>query len=390
MGTDNITNIIKSMVPIKYKYSSKFRQMDTVFKSSCLESLLKSLDLKPKIHDQFQPSPDFQKHKNGLNINFQNSLNYIKELSDLRNLPLVLQYKNCLKDGVYNPDFAISPTKSNEGEKSKSTEREKRKKERMEERLKRLMEYRNSDNSLDPGKYHPNYESIRKKSPCVVIRKPAKKAKKVIKIVSPSKNNNISNSEDEENRKNSKRKCSSFDKSNEIEKNKENNEINSNNSSGISNNNTSIIPSTTLQKTNSNKNILKKYFKKNFMSLPKIKKSQKIFKLTRNRKIYKSDSMGNFSPKCSIIFNKTPGRSALFVDNNPNKSWYFPNYKSTLPHIPSIIFKHTSSFQDKKKYMTGKLLRNYKYSAEKYFVMEVAKTKRLEYDTKNYFRKKFW
>ena len=200
-GKDNIMSILKSITPIKYKFSKKNREFDKTFKTMSLQNLMKSLDYHPKLQDEFAPSPEFLNNKNKYEINFKNSNEYIKELSDLNNLPLVVSNKNCLKDGKFNEDFDIDPL-SNKEEKMKVLEnKEKRKKERLEEKFKRFKILKEDDSNVDSLKYNPNYDFIRKKIYSVHIRPPTPKKVKQAKI---------------ENEKNSEKKRKNFLDSNNI------------------------------------------------------------------------------------------------------------------------------------------------------------------------------
>ena len=132
---DNMISIIKSLVPIKYKYSRKNKELDKTFRNMSLEYLLKTLDYHPKYYDEYTPSPEFLNNKNQFDINFQNSCNYIKELSDINNLPLVINNRNCLKNGTFNPDYEYNPIKNKEEQKQIILEKERRKKERLQDGL---------------------------------------------------------------------------------------------------------------------------------------------------------------------------------------------------------------------------------------------------------------
>ena len=206
-GPDNIISILKSIAPIKYKFSRKNKEFDKTFKNKSLENLLKTLDYHPKIQDEYAPSPEFLNHRNQYDINFKNSSNYIKEFSDLNNLPLVINNRNCLKNGTFNPDYEINPVKNKEEQKLILLEKEKRKKERLQDRLERLKRWRESDNNLDPGKYHPNYDVIRKKIRSVIIRQPIIKENKKEEEREKNniKNKNNSNNKKEENNKDNKK-----------------------------------------------------------------------------------------------------------------------------------------------------------------------------------------
>ena len=96
-GSDNIMNILKSLTPIKYTYSKSKKAIDESFKHMSLRNLVKHLDYRHKYIDEFSPSPEFLKQENKYDINFRNSNAYIKELSDLNNLPLIANKKNIEK-----------------------------------------------------------------------------------------------------------------------------------------------------------------------------------------------------------------------------------------------------------------------------------------------------
>ena len=144
-GKDNIMSILKSITPIKYKFSKKNREFDKTFKTMSLQNLMKSLDYHPKLQDEFAPSPEFLNNKNKYEINFKNSNEYIKELSDLNNLPLVVSNKNCLKDGKVKEDFDIDPLSNKEEKMKVLKKKEKRKKERLEEKFKRFKKLKEDD-----------------------------------------------------------------------------------------------------------------------------------------------------------------------------------------------------------------------------------------------------
>ena len=91
---DNVMLILKSIAPIKYTYSKKNKLLNKSFKSMSLQNLMKNLKTHHKVKDEFYPSPEFLKNRNKFDINFKNSNAYIKELSDLNNLPLVAKNKN--------------------------------------------------------------------------------------------------------------------------------------------------------------------------------------------------------------------------------------------------------------------------------------------------------
>ena len=238
---DNIITILKSIAPIKHKFSRKNKEFDKTFKNKSLETLLRNLDYHPKLHDEYAPSPEFLNHKNQYDINFQNSDNYIKEFSDLNNLPLVINNKNCLKNGTFNPDYEINPVKNKEEQKLILLEKERRKKERLQDRLERLKKWRQSDSSLDPGKYHPNYDFIRKKITSVYIRQPIikinKRHEEVEKNNDKNKKSNNKDNKDNKDIKKEDNKNNSINKNSENDKNIIKEEKNNDNNKSSNNNN---------------------------------------------------------------------------------------------------------------------------------------------------------
>ena len=431
--SDSIKSILKSLSPIKYKYSQKFKELDKTFKYMSLENLLKTLDYHPKLHDEYTPSPEFLNNKKKFDINFQNSFNYIKEFSDLNNLPLVLSNRNCLKNGTFNPDYEYNPINNKEEQKQILLQKEKRKKERLKDRLERLKKWRESDSNVDPGKYHPNYDFIKRKIRNVYIREPIVKINKKSENQNEKDKNKIEyHSEEKKNNENNHNinnntKINFKDNLKEVIKDEKNDNHNNNNSVNLndshSKNDNSSNANNNSSKISLIKNIKKKamqnvkyrnnsYLDKNSSTLPEYSKTignNKSFyiedmslfnnlkvnsvknKLTKNfslpkigmspRKIkiksikYKtyynrSSSLGSLN-RNPVLFKKMLGRNdTLFSNQNLNLISYFPNYKSTMPHIPATIFKYKENEQNYKKFITGKIIRGYNYTSEKYFVID--------------------
>ena len=419
---DNIIAILKSIPRIMHTFSRKNKEFNKTFRTQSLDNLLRTLDYHPKLHDEYTPSPEFINHRNQYDINFQNSENYIKEFSDLNNLPLVLNNRNCLKNGTFNPDYELNPVQSKEEKKFIILEKERRKRERLYDRLERLKKWRESDSSLDPGKYHPNYDFIRKKITSIYIREPIvkknnKKKEEEKKKMKINDNENLGNNKKnkEEQKKTDYKNLNNSKNGSDNKDNKNNNSINFNdsnslnsskitvaknikqksgriikyslldkNSSTISdyNNTIDINKSTNIEEFSSyhkekNKKInsVKKECNKNLF-LPKIDKKKikniKHIKFKKNK--FRSTSIGNM--KNHIIFKKMLGRDdTLFENQNLNLISYSPNYQIMMPHIPATIFKYKDDNQNYKKFITGKIIRGYNYTPEKYFVFEFQKNK---------------
>ena len=432
---DNIIEILKSIPKIKHTFSRKNKEFNKTFKTQSLDNLLRTIGYHPKIHDEYSPSPEFLNQRYQYDINFKNSENYIKEFSDLNNLPLVVSNRNCLKNGTFNPDYDLNPIQSKEEKKLIILEKERRKRERLQDRLERLKKWRESDSNLDPGKYHPNYDFIRKKITSVYIRQPIVKInnkneedlkkykknkenkkenknnsnnknahnnQKVKEELKESDNKNINNSKNENDNKDHKENKNNssinFNDSNSLNSSKISviknikqkygrnikNTLLDKNSSTISdyNNTIDINKSTNIDelpsfhKDNNKKlNSVKNRHNKN-LSLPKInpKKIKNIKRIKFKKNKFRKTSIGNI--KNYIIFKKMLGRDdTLFENQNLNLISYSPNYESMMPHIPATIFKYKDDNQNYKKYITGKIIRGYNYTPEKYFVLEFQKNK---------------
>ena len=424
---DNIDRILKSIVPIKYTFSNISKKLDKSFKFSSLDNLVKSLDVKYVYKDQFEPTPEIVLHKNDYNINFQNSYEYLDELSDINNLPFVLQNKNCLKDGEFNPDFEYETGKNVVNKKYLIEEQSKRKMDRLKKRIERLKKFRESDSNIDSGKYHPNYDAIKRRSPCAYIREPNKHIKdswlvncpfrntfedfkrmenerkekemEEIKNKEAQNNNNLENNNNVENNNIENNNVDNLNTINNINSINTINNIENENRNNIFNNNSSYNTNENSQRSaltrDINKDKIRKeekylsYRGKNMKIKNKVSKIKKLnlpiissipkrqnslnyiqFKSPKKR-INRSVSYEKMSRhKTPIVFKKMTGRTNLFQDNKYLIS-YSPNYNSMLPHIPSTIFKYIKNKQNYKKYMNGKIIRGYYYNPRDYYVMEL-------------------
>ena len=405
---DSITRILKSISPLKKTFSKMSKKLNKSFKFASLDNLVKSLDVKYVYKDQFEPDQEIILHKNDYNVNFQNSYDYLEELSDINNLPLVLQNKNCLKDGDFNPDYDIEVSRKEINKKYLIEEEGKRKKERLKKRIERLKKFKDSDSNIDPAKYHPNYDAIKRRYPCAYIRDPNIHIKDSWLINCPFRNTfeefkRLQNEQKEEDKMNNSKK-----KENNQEQNPNQNQNNINNNiikndltnnankmssfNSIENSQRSISTNEIYKEKNEEeifslkdnnikiKNIIPE--KINNLSLPKIINTPRNINISNiskvfspKKKVNRSVSYENlFKKKSPILFNKMRGRTNIFLESKYLIS-YNPNYDSTFPHIPSTIFKYTINKQNYKKYMNGKIIRGYYYNPSDYYVMEL---KRIE------------
>ena len=404
MKDDNITRILKSISPLKNTFSKMSKKLKKSFKYSSLDNLVKSLDIKYIYKDQFQPDEEIILHKNDYNINFQNSYDYLEELSDINNLPLVLQNKNCLKDGDFNPDYDIDVNRKEINKKFLIEEEGKRKKERLKKRIERLKKFKENDSNIDPGKYHPNYDAIKRRYPCAYIRDPNIHIKDSWLINCPfrntfedfkrfqneqKENDKINNSKNKENNQGQNPNQSQSNINNNTSKNDLTNNANKMSSFNSNENSPRSISTNELNKEKNEEDIfslkcnnikIKSIFPEKIknLSLPMIintPRNKNISNISKffspKKKVNRSVSYENlFSKKSPILFNKMRGRTDIFQESKYLIS-YNPNYDSTFPHIPSTIFKYTKNKQNYKKYINGKLIRGYYYNPSDYYVMEL-------------------
>ena len=104
--------------------------------------------------------------------------------------------------------------------------------------------------------------------------------------------------------------------------------------------------------------------------------SSNFNKTTTKRRLFKqSASVSDINKiKCPIVFNRMPGRDRkIVVTSRLNEVNYNPKYDITRPHVPATIFKHSFDYSKFKKYITGKIIRSYCFTPDKYFVLEINK-----------------
>ena len=114
--------------------------------------------------------------------------------------------------------------------------------------------------------------------------------------------------------------------------------------------------------------------------------SNKKLKITNikkllNKNALKNKSKGNNEIKHSIYFNKMSGRKDVNAERkNNNYNSYNPNYNFISSHIHSTIFCYKKNDENYKKYKTGKIIRNYNYCNNEYFVFEFKKKKPMKFN----------
>ena len=239
----------------------------------------------------------------------------------------------------------------------------------MKKKENKKEEHKNNSNNQNPDNSHIEKESNNKN---IIINKNDNENKE-------NKNNNSINFNDSNSFNSSKISIIKKIKK-EPGRNIKNNLLDKNSSTISDYNNTiEINKSTNIEdlpsfNKNNKLNSVKNRHLKNF-SLPTIgnKKIKNIKHIKFKKNKFRSTSLGNI--KNSLFFKKMLGRDGSFFENqNLNLISYSPNYESMTPHIPATIFKYKNNNQNYKKYITGKIIRGYNYTPEKYFVFEFQKT----------------
>ena len=418
---DNIITIVKTLKPIKNIYSKQNKDFDKYFHGLSLKYLVDHMKIQKKYNPYLNPGESLDEPDNNsiMNINFKSTFNYLDELNKVKSLPTIKKISNNIK-------IIKNKTK---GKKNKKI-LEKKKQDEISNLVRKKMWDENV--TLDPGRYYPKYDYIRKKIPCAFIGKPKiteedyiiqneekkeeteKKIKKEkINIQEKKEENDNINNKDIKNA-NPKNKIilnesdSSkilLDKINSnLDSPKKNNMNNRSNilhqsankkmkisqktdkfsSSIIKHQNTASSWSNTLE-LDSSKKLSEQYKTKDNnrnISLENSSKfnyysTQKINFKTNKRYSLKNMSMSNL--KCPIIFDKMQGRDELDELDKKSKAVYRinynPDYNALRPHIPTIKFKSVRQYQDFKKYINGKIIRSYWYNPQQYFVFEYKENK---------------
>ena len=443
-GKDKIMSILKSLTPIKYKFSRNNKELDKIFKTRSLHHLMKVINHHPKFHDELELPKDYLNNRDIQGINFKNSNEYIKELSDLNNLPLVVHNKNYLKNGKFNDEYNIEQLSNKNKEVKMRLLRLKEKRKKEKEKLKIFKLRKVEDSKVDSLKYNPNYDFIKRKIFSLHIRPPT--VKKVKRIVIENEryneknnsNQNINQTQITNKNLNLNTNNIFLDKSkNDLHNNGNNNSSinsimnpnskdifsnrNNNNSFIFNDSNTNLSNSSRLRfksrnipkikikiqnlknrltllgkysQANSDYNTVNKSTNIENISLfhkdsEKISRINSVGKIKVNKRVFlpiidknfkrplKLRSKSNNEIKHCIDFRKMLARKGdLFLDKNLKLISYFPNYDCLRPHIPDTFFKIKKNEINYKKYKLGKIIRGYKYSPDKYFILEYEKDKK--------------
>jgi hypothetical protein len=425
---DNIISIVQSLRPIKKIYSKQNRDYDKYFHGSNLKDLIKRLETQRKFNEFLKNGENIDElngNKSIMEINFKNTINYIKELSNLKNIHILNS----------NKSFEHNKTIKKENKNNKKRLFLIKKVEMERDRLLKKKDW-DKNHTLDPGRYNPKYDYIRKKIPCTFFGSPKIKDdssiqnegnkiiennekkynddKKVLKVKSHEKFNSM-NSIIENKIENPKNKKLLETMPHRILSDKNYNPLESETKPNF--NRSNYLSS---YKNNSNKKELSQYKIENVSSIifrnqntapswnntADFDHSRKASKLNKSkyknsflyykskfrfyntkRKIYvngrnKKESLKNSSVenlRCPILFNKMMGREShmnfVKIDEECYKTIYHPEYNIVRPHIPTIKFNSERQNPEFKKYMIGKIIRSYSCNPKEYFIFEFNENK---------------
>lgn len=375
---DNFNSIIKSLRPIKDKFSKQSIKHDNYFKKTSLEVLEKNL------HGRKKPPENFYNSKLYKNIDYMYNISndcydYIENLKGLKNIPIKINKKgfNFIKN-LYNPEFETKPEDNYFNNDNKQNYIYNLKKYNQKKKNFKFAVY-----ALDPGYYHPNYNFVKKRIPSIDFSKSTNSHDKneFAKIFENYINNDLIENNEIINDK-------ILDKTNVIieEEKKQLEDINH-----IPHIYQTIDQSEQINVINNEENYennkLIKNKSRNYPRnldnisqtvLPSIKKGE--FKLNKKfslpKILHKSNSQLTISTPVMISFKKMMGRNVIKKEKNEIEKSdieYKPNYSSTLPHVRSFQFKSRGSRQNYKKYIVGKILRSYSFNSYGYYVMDIKK-----------------
>ena len=371
MKNDFAMSVIKSLKPIDFSYSRQSKEYEKYFSGSNLKHLLKSVNKRSKIDNSIYNNPLFfdqtKNDTNLININIKSSFNYITDLSSLNNFPIsmIKKRKNyeeyIAKMKLFHKLFYITK------EKLVDSEFRKKRGERIKKRYELQKLNNESDSTLDPGKYYPKYDIVQKRYPVAFIGANEEIKKNNLNNKNNIKKENINKGkntyyEQEKDKKEQKLNYKNYKKNNPYSTIYKSNSVNN------------IL---NIDKINMNEINIKNQTNDRFYISNNNKNKNNNFRIVNKKKLFKSSSSDNINKvKCPIVFNKMPGRDRkVVIEPNINEINYSPNYEFTRPHVPATIFKPTFDSQKFKKYMTGKIIRSYCYTPDKYFVLEINQNK---------------
>ena len=400
-ASDAINSIIKTINPVHPAYSQQNKNYNKYFLSLNLDVINFVKTLNRLYHKKITANSKLynilykknNKNKFVYEEEIQRTLNKLKKMRDNKYIPKTL---------IDKFKFMEVSEKMRNNEEKINNEMNKKNKN---------IKIKSSDNfydeiTLDPGRYDPKYNLIFKKIPNVFFKK----------YSHSNKNNNLNKNKKNINKilfekKNEKKeKSKSKEKNNTInikKKKKKKKRIYSTDSiehkifsSSMINFKPSKIFTPKFQNYNLNiinLNKLNKTQNSNFyQKFNDLKKKYKIFSANINLKYPKSNEIVNNneinnrakSSKNSnaniICFDKMKGRNNNLFDikmETKNIS-YNPNYDVITPGFHLKNYDKKEKWQKYKKFMVGKIIRNYHYSSpSEYFIFDANKKKKYDYNS---------
>lgn len=405
MKKDKILAIVKSIQPINHLYSKQNKNYDRYFQGSRLKDLLKKFNKNQKFDEFLKLGVSLDEINNNKvinNINFQKIFKYIDDLSNYKKVPIL--NKNSINNIYHSENNNRKYTKNNNIKKKKF------------ERFSTTKIDGDANVTMDPGRYRPKYDFIKKRSPCAFLGKPKnddddikvnieknKNKKRISKNILKSAYSKNENSKsmicslnksviEKSNKKEIESELNKTIKVNQKNKDKDKGKIiqhgnlsyynlyNKNENKFIKlilhpkeKSINSLIKELNTSSNNSNdfskinNNLFKA--KNDNNKFNNINKTQRIYLKKRKKKnLIKNASMTNI--KSAISFDKMQGRSHIFRKTISSRISYNPDYSYLRPHIPATIFKAQKEHQKFKKYVIGKIIRNYYYNSDRYFACD--------------------
>ena len=366
--SDNFDNIINSLKPIKYKFSTQSHQLDKIFKKLNIESIEKKLHSKGKPPETFKDSLLYKNIDNTYNISAE-CYDYFEDINGIKKMPIKVEVKgkNFVKH-LYNPEF------ERKIDEKLLNQKEDEPKINQKNMIKFYKGIHQPSFGLDPGYYHPNFNYVKKRIPAFDFGK----SSKFYNYKEPDKNTDEKNKDNPDSKRNITEDNKALDINNDktnFENYKVKNPILNNQILKLNLNN------------NKNKSIFKiksrnpmdKYRKisstqKNILPSINLNKENDIKKKSIAKKMNLQTNFKKVLSSPNIIsFKKMRGRDDenKRLKGSTSDVFYKPNYECNSPHIPGFVFKPSDIRKDYKKYRIGKILRSYIFDPYKYFIMDI-------------------
>ena len=365
---DNFNSIIKSLRPIKDKFSKQSFKHDEYFKKSSFETLEKNLNGPKKSPETFYTSKLYRNLDYMYNLS-NDSYDYIANLKGIKNIPINVNKKGYFIKNLYNPEFERKPE-----EKYFYSDNKKNYIYDLNQYKKNKKIFKFAVYALDPGYYHPNYNFVKKRIPIIDFSKSKNSHEKseFAKIAEEAEEYNsdyliLDNKEQINDKIIDKNNLNEENKFIDINILKNDNDNENNLEKDITIKNKSIKEEKLDNKDNSRNDFLNKK-----------EKFKNSIKLRFPKIMRKSNSQTISSTPVMISFKKMIGRDDVKKENNLLEKTdieYKPNYDFRLPHVRSFQFKSKRNKQNHKKYIVGKILRSYSFNSYGYFVMDIKKNK---------------